>query len=74
MTTNQSPVETAQQLKWKEIQVQHVKLAKLQADLEKMDTKITAHEKLSEDDIHYLGELGWLAALSVSIAAVAAAV
>jgi hypothetical protein len=74
MTTNQSTMETAQQLKWKEIQVQQVKLTKLQADLEKLNTKITTHEKLSEDDIHYLGDLGWLAALAVSIAAVAAAV
>jgi hypothetical protein len=74
MTTNQTSMETAQQLKWKEIQVQQVKLGKLQADLEKMNTKITAHEKLSEDDIHYLGDLGWLAALSVSIAALAVAV
>ena len=74
MTTNQSQVETAQQVKWKEIQVQQAKLGKLQADLEKLNTKITTHEKLSEDDIRYLGDLGWLAALAVSIAAVAAAV
>jgi hypothetical protein len=74
MTTNKPQVETAQELKWKEIQVQQVKLGKLQADLEKLNTKITTHEKLSEDDIHYLGDLGWLAALSVSIAALAAAV
>lgn len=73
MTSNQSLVETAQQLKWKEIQVQQVKLSKLQADLEKLNTKITTHEKLSEDDIKYLGDLGWLAALSVSIAALAVA-
>ena len=74
MTTNQSQVETAQQVKWKEIQAQQAKLGKLQADLEKLNTKITTHEKLSEDDIRYLGDLGWLAALAVSIAAVAAAV
>ena len=74
MTTNQAPLETAQQLKWKEVQLQQAKLGKLQVDLEKLNTKITTHEKLSEDDIHYLGDLGWLAALAVSIAAVAAAV
>jgi len=73
MTTNLLPIETAQQLKWKEIQAQQVKLSKLQADLEKLNTKITTHEKLSEDDIRYLGDLGWLAALSVSIAALAVA-
>lgn len=73
MTTNQSPVETAQELKWKEIQVQQAKLGKLQADLEKLNTKIEKHDKLSDDDTKFIGELGWLAALSVTIAAVATA-
>ena len=34
MTTNQSTLEAAQQLKWKEVQLQQAKLGKLQADLE----------------------------------------
>ncbi len=71
MTTNQSPLEAAQQLKAKEVQLQQAKLGKLQADLEKLNAKITTKEKLSDDDTKFIGELGWLAALSVSIAAVA---
>ena len=55
MTTNQSPLESAQELKWKEIQVQQAKLGKLQADLEKLNTKITTHEKLSDDDTKFIG-------------------
>ena len=72
MTTNQSSLETAQQLKAKEVQLQQAKLGKLQADLEKLNSKIATKDKLSDDDTKFIGELGWLAALSVSIAAVAA--
>lgn len=73
MTSKQSSLEEAHQLKLKEVQQQQEKLSKLQADLGRLNAKITTHEKLSEEDTQFIGELGWLAALSVSIAAVAAA-
>ncbi len=73
MTSNQSSLEEAHDLKLKEVQLQQAKLSKLQSDLAKLNTKISANEKLSEEDTKFIGELGWLAALSVSIAAVAAA-
>jgi hypothetical protein len=44
----------------------------LQADLTKLNAKIDTNESLSVEDTKFIGELGWLAALSVSIAAIAA--
>jgi hypothetical protein len=73
MATTQSSLEETQQIKWKEIQLQQAKLSKLQADLEILNAKINKNEKLSDDDTKFIGELGWLAALSVSIAAIAVA-
>ena len=35
-------------------------------------TKVTQHEKLSPDDKKFISELGWLSALSVTVATVAA--
>lgn len=56
----------------KELQAQQEKLKKLQAELEKINKKVKNHEKLSLDDTKFIGELGWLSALSVTIAAIAA--
>ena len=61
-----------QQEKLKEVQVQQEKLRKLQAELERLNSKIEKHEKLSVDETKYLGELGWLSALAVTIASIAA--
>lgn len=56
----------------KELQAQQEKLKKLQAELEKINAKVKRNEKLSLDDTKFIGELGWLSALSVTIAAIAA--
>jgi hypothetical protein len=61
-----------QQEKLKEVQAQQEKLRKLQAELERLNSKIEKHEKLSVDETKYLGELGWLSALAVTIASIAA--
>lgn len=58
--------------KLKELQAQQKNLGKLQAELERINVKITNKEELSPDDTKYLGELGWLSALAVTIASIAA--
>lgn len=60
-----------QQEKLKELQAQQKNLKELQGELERINIKIKNHEKLSEEDIKYIGNLGWLSALSVTIAAIA---
>lgn len=59
------------QAKLKELQLQQAKLKELQVELERINTKIKNNEKLSLDDTKFLGDLGWLTALSVSIASIA---
>jgi ribosome assembly protein YihI (activator of Der GTPase) len=67
-------LHAAQQLKREELQIQEAKLKELHAELEKLNSKIHNNEKLSAEDTQYIGELGWLAALSVTIAAIAAGI
>ncbi len=62
----------AQQEKLKEVKAQQEKLKILQAELERLNSKIAKNEKLSLDETKYLGELGWLSALAVTIASIAA--
>jgi uncharacterized protein YlxW (UPF0749 family) len=73
MSSLQTSQKDTQQQKQKEIQLQQAKLKSLQSDLEKLNSKITKEETLSSDDTKFIGELGWLTALSVSIVAAAAA-
>ena len=61
----------SQQAKLKELQLQQAKLKELQAELERINIKIKNNEKLSQDDTKFLGDLGWLTALSVTIASIA---
>ena len=65
-------LQAAQQLKREELQIQEAKLKELHAELGKLNSKISNNEKISLDDTKYISELGWLAALSVTIAAIAA--
>ena len=65
-------LKKAQQLKLNEIQEQQEKLKTLQADLAKLNAKVANHEELSPEDTKFIGGLGWLSALSVTVAAVAA--
>lgn len=60
-----------QQEKLKELLAQQKNLKQLQAELERINSKIKKHEKLSVEDTKFIGELGWLSALSVTIAAIA---
>lgn len=64
-------LQEAQQLKREELQAQESKLKELHAELEKLNSKVHNNEKLSLDDTKYISELGWLAALSVTIATIA---
>lgn len=61
-----------QQEKLKEIQAQQEKLKKLVAELDKLNAKLEKNEEMTPDEKTYLGQLGWLSAAAVSIAAVAA--
>ena len=60
-----------QQAKLKELQIQQAKLKELQAELERINAKIKNNEKLSVEDTKFIGDLGWLTALSVTIASIA---
>ena len=70
MTTyQQTSIETDNQQNPLAVQSQQAKLTALQSDLEKLNTKISRHEKLSPEDTKFISNLGWLSALSVSVAA-----
>ena len=58
--------------KLKELQSQQKNLKELQAELEKINAKIKSNERLSLEDTKFIGDLGWLTALSVTIASIAA--
>jgi hypothetical protein len=72
MSNEQKSFEASQHIKLLEVQNQQARLKDLQADLEKLNQKITRHEKLSAEDSKFISSLGWLSALSVSVATVAA--
>jgi hypothetical protein len=57
--------------KLRELEAQQNNLKKLQDELSGIKTKLQRKETLTQDEIKYIGELGWLAALSVTIAALA---
>jgi hypothetical protein len=72
MTTNQESLEAEKQAKILEVQSQQDKLKTLQGDLDKLNAKIGRHEQLSPADTQFISNLGWLSALSVSVAALVA--
>ena len=57
--------------KLEEIHTQQAKLRELQSELDVMESKLEKGEKLSEDDVKFTAELGWLSAAAVAIVAVA---
>jgi len=57
--------------KLQELQAQQKNLKQLQGELERINLKIKNKDELSPDDVAYLGQLGWLAALAVTIASIA---
>ena len=60
--------------KLKELKAQQENLKKLEAELTRINAKIQKHEPLSAEDTKFMGNLGWLTALSVSIATIAASI
>lgn len=60
--------------KLNEIQAHQENLKKLQAELEKLSSKIETDDKLTQDEVKYIAELGWLSAAAVTIAAIAAGI
>jgi len=58
--------------KLKDLLKQQGKLKELEAELNRINAKINKKEELTNDDTKFIGSLGWLAALSVSIASIAA--
>ncbi|HUW76593.1 MAG TPA: hypothetical protein VMV70_07905 [Gallionella sp.] len=57
--------------KLQELQAQQKNLKELQVELERINLKIKNKDALSPDDVAYLGQLGWLTALAVTIASIA---
>jgi hypothetical protein len=58
--------------KLKDLIKQQGKLKELEAELNRINAKINKKEELTSEDTKFIGNMGWLAALSVSIAAIAA--
>ena len=58
--------------KLKELQKQQNNLKELEAELSHIKAKINKKKELTKEDTKFIGNLGWLSALSVSIATVAA--
>ena len=54
-----------------ELHIQQAKLKELQSELDVMESKISHDERLSREDIKFVGELGWLSAAAVTIATIA---
>jgi len=67
-----SALRLVHQEKLKEIQMQQKNLKQLESELQRINLKIQKKEELTSDDTKFIGNLGWLAALSVSIGSIAA--
>jgi uncharacterized coiled-coil DUF342 family protein len=65
MATNQKAAVT---------DVSQQKAGEPQSELNAIESKIKDNEKMSREDIKFIGELGWLGAAAVTIAAIAASV
>ena len=71
-STDTTQLRIVQQQKLKDLQAHQKNLKELQDELEKINLRIKNHEKLSTEDTKFISELGWLSALSVTIASIAA--
>lgn len=71
-TLDTSALRLVHEEKLKDLQKQQKNLKELEAELNRINAKINKKEELTIDDTKFIGNLGWLTALSVSIAAVAA--
>jgi len=63
-----------QQAKLKELDAVQSEMNKLQAELDRLNAKVKKNEKLTPDETKFFGELGWLSALAVTIAAIASTI
>ena len=52
--------------------VSQQKVGELQSEFNVIETKIKNNQALSEDDVKFVGELGWLAAAAVLVTSIAA--
>jgi hypothetical protein len=73
-TKSTAAVFETKQEKLKELHAQQAKLRELQSELDAIESKIKNNEKLSNEDVKFAAELGWLAAAAVSIASIASSV
>ena len=71
-TLDTSALRLVQEEKLKDLQKQQANLKELEAELKRINAKINKKEELTVDDTKFIGNLGWLTALSVSIASLAA--
>jgi cell shape-determining protein MreC len=63
-----------QQDKLLELKAQQQNLEQLKAELDRINEKLLKKEPLSKEDTKFMGNLGWLTALSVTIASIAASI
>jgi len=54
--------------------VSQQKVGELQSELNVIETKVKKHQALSDEDVKFVGELGWLSAAAVLVASIAAGV
>lgn len=71
-TLDTSALRLVHEEKLKDLLKQQGNLKELEAELSRINAKINKKEELTNDDTKFIGNLGWLAALSVSIASIAA--
>ena len=71
-TLDTSALRLVQEEKLKDLQKQQANLKELETELKRINAKINKKEELTVDDTKFIGNLGWLTALSVSIASLAA--
>lgn len=69
---NTDELRIVQLEKLHELQAQQKNLQELQGELERINLKIKKKDAPSTEDVKYLSQLGWLSALAVTIASVAA--
>jgi hypothetical protein len=51
--------------------VSQQKVGELQSELEVIEKKVKDNQALSEDDVKFVGELGWLTAAAVLVTSIA---
>lgn len=73
-TKSKENVYETKQEKLQQLHAQQAKLKELQSELDTIESKIKNNEKLSNEDVKFAAELGWLAAAAATIASIASSV